>query len=438
MGRGVLRWAPTAAVLAGLLGLLVVGWRYAQYVPVFGDDVCRSRGFCDERAIALTRRELSWWYLASAVLAVVGIVVTAIRRSWRRRNLPDYVPTLGVARHTGMAALLTFAGLGWFVATFVFWLFGGAPLVLAVSACWLVGLAWGLDRLHRRAAPGESTGATLLVSSAAAVTGAALALSAFALVYQLGGKGQLVLPPLGALLGVLAVVALARVPRSGTTLAVGAAVVAVLVGAGVMASFDAGRDSVRSLRDAFHPWVPTAAEVAESANPQPPPGEGPRPPGVPAPSPTTKRTPVVKASRPCGPTDLTLQATGWDAAMGDTSVTIVATNQSSTACWVQGHPSLRLLQGGVDLHLEVGTPKTSAYGEPLRAQRVGVAPGGDALFGWWWKGYRNAADQETPQTVVLDLGRGAPLRLELPRDPHLVDVVDGAKVDVTPWGPRVD
>lgn len=441
MGSSVLRWAPTAAVLVGLLGLLVVGWQYSEYVSVFGDDPCRSRGFCDERAIALARRELSGWYLGSAALAVVGLVVTTLRRSWRGRQPSSSEPGFGAARHTGLAVLLTLAWLGWLVATFAFWLFGGAPLVLAFAACWLVGLGWALDRLHRRAVPGEATGVTLLVSAASTVTAGALALSTFALVYLLGGKGGLLLPPVAVLVGVAVVVAVARVPGPGPVLTVPTAVLAVgvcAVGvcAVVMVTFDAGRDAVRALRDEFHPEVPAAS--AAPPGPLPPVEPAPRPPGVPTPTPTTPDTPVVKAARPCGSDDLTLQATGWDSAMGTTAVTIVAANQSGSACWVEGYPSVRLLQGGVDLHLQVGTPTTSAYGEPLRSQRVGVAPGGEAVFGWWWKGYRTAADQSTPQTVVLDLGRGTPLRLELPGAPYLLDVVDGAAVDVTPWGPRVD
>ncbi|GAA2166956.1 DUF4232 domain-containing protein [Pedococcus bigeumensis] len=436
MSEMVRRWAPRIAVLVGLVGLLVVGWQYAQYVTVFGDDPCRSRGFCDERAIAVARRGLSRWYLASASFAVLGLVVVLTRRSWRRRPVPDQVGGFSGVRHTGLAFLVTFAWLGWLVASSVFWLFGGAPLLVAVVACWLVGLTWGLDRVHRRADPGEATGATLLVSGAAALAATLAALLGFALVYVLEGKGSLVLPPLFVLASVVLVTAVARMPvGGGPAAAVAGVVVTVLVGAVLVGVTDEGRDSVRSLRDEFHPEVPSAVSSAVL----PPPEPGPRPPGRPDPLPTPRPTPApVQAARPCGSTDLTLEATGWDSAMGDSSVTIVATNGSATACWVEGYPKLRLLQGGADLRLVVGHPARSDQGLPLTPQRVGVAPGGGAVFGWWWKGYRNAADQSTPQTVVLALGRGAPARLELPGDPYLVDVIEHAEVDVTPWGPRVD
>jgi hypothetical protein len=290
--------------------------------------------------------------------------------------------------------------------------------------------------LYRRAVPAEATGTTLIVSGAAALAAAVAALAGFALVHVLEGKGTLLLPPLGVLIAVVAVTAVARVPAAGSAAAaVAGSVVAALACAVAFGLTDGGRESVRSLRDEFHPEVPPAASSRVVTAPEP----GPRPPGQPDPLPTPRPTPrPVTAARPCGAADLTLRATGWDSAMGDSSVTIVATNGSASACWVEGYPQLRLLQGGTDLRLEVGHPSTSDYGLPLRSQRVGVAPGGDAVFGWWWKGYRSAADQTTPQTVLLDLGGGADARLELSADSYLVDVIDGAKVEVTPWGPRVD
>ncbi len=124
--------------------------------------------------------------------------------------------------------------------------------------------------------------------------------------------------------------------------------------------------------------------------------------------------------------------------MGTSAVTIVATNESSTACWVEGYPSLRLLQGGNDLRLEVGHSARGASGQELTIPRVAVLPGDRAGFGWWWRGYRQQADQHTPQTVVLGLRGGEEARLELPGNPYLVDVIEAAKVDVTLWGARAD
>jgi hypothetical protein len=43
------------------------------------------------------------------------------------------------------------------------------------------------------------------------------------------------------------------------------------------------------------------------------------------------------------------------------------------------------------------------------------------------------ADQRTPQTVVISLQDGGEVRLGLVDPGHLVDVIEGAPVDVTPW-----
>jgi hypothetical protein len=432
----VLHWAPRIAVGVGLFGLLVVGWQYVQYATVFGDDPCRSRGFCDERAIALGRRDLSGWYLGFSTLTALGFVAILVRRSWQPGDAEGSGHAgLAAARHAGLAGLLTFVWLGWLAATFAVWLFAGAPFVLAVAVTWLAGLTSALDRMYRRAVPVEAPGVTLLVSGAAATGAVVGAFAGVALVVVVDARWGLVLPPLGLILGVVVVTAVARVPNGGgPALAVSGTVVAALVCAVVVGVTDGGRDTLRTLRDEFHPDVPAATAAPVHVEPIP----TPLPPG-PSPSPTTRHTrPPVKADRPCGPTDLELRATGWDSAMGDSSVTILATNRSVSACWVEGYPQLRLFQGADDLSLDVGHPRRGPSGQDLAVARIGVRPGERATFGWWWKGYRQQADQHTPQTVVLNLGVGKEVRLELPGDPYLVDVVEGAKVDVTPWGTPPD
>lgn len=429
-----LRWTPRVAVLVGLAGLLAVGWQYSQYVSILGDDPCRSRGFCDERAITLAQRGLFRWYLGFVAVTALGLAVTLARRSWNRRDPAVADETMPTVRHAVLAGLLTFAWLGWLAATFVIWLFGGAPFVTAVAVVWLVGLTWALDRLHRRAVPTAAPAATLLASGAAAVVTIVGALAGVGLLVVVQERWAFLLPPVGMLVGVTLVTAVARTPAAGgVALAVSGSGVAALACALVVGVTEDGRDSLRSLRAEF---APAAAGAPTRAAPEPP---SPAPDPLPTPSPTTRHTESpVRANRPCAPTDLTLEATGWDSAMGRSAVTIVATNESSTACWLEGYPSLRLLQGGSDLRLEVGHAARGASGQELTNERVGVLPGGRAGFGWWWKGYRQQADQHTPQTVVLGLRGGEQARLELTGNPYLVDVIEAAKVDVTPWGVRAD
>ncbi len=171
----MLRWTPRVAVLVGLAGLLAVGWHYSQYVSIPGDDPCRSRGFCDERAITLAQRGLFRWYLGFVAVTALGLAVTLARRSWHRRDPAVADETMPAVRHAVLAGLLAFAWLGWLAATFVIWLFGAAPFVIAVGVAWLVGLTW--DRLHRRAVPTEAPAATLVVPGAAAVVTVVVALA---------------------------------------------------------------------------------------------------------------------------------------------------------------------------------------------------------------------------------------------------------------------
>jgi hypothetical protein len=420
-------------VVAGLVGLLVVGWRYGEYATVWGDDPCRSRNFCDEHAIAVARRGLFHWYLGWAALTLLGVVAALVGRARHPVQAVALVrrPVMRPLRHVGLALARTLAWSGWLFATVVLWLFGGTPLLVAVIVVWLVGLTWSLDRLHRAAVPQLSAVATLLTSGAAAVATVVAAVAGAALVALLDVRWALLLP-LGAVLAAVALVtAAARYPRPGSpALAVSATVIATLVCAVAVAVTEDGRGAVRSIWSDFHPDLPSATAAAAVADPHPHP-----PTNVSSrPQPTTRHTDeLVKAERACGATDLTLTATGWDSAMGTSAVTVIATNRSATACWLHGHPRVRLVQGGKDLDLRVGNPTRGASGQPLTTQRVAMAQGEHASFGWWWQGYRRLADQQTPQTVIVSLTDGGQVRLELTDPRHLLDVVQGAAVDVTPW-----
>jgi hypothetical protein len=119
--------------------------------------------------------------------------------------------------------------------------------------------------------------------------------------------------------------------------------------------------------------------------------------------------------------------------MGTSAVTLELTNRSGTPCWVSGFPDLRLEKSGHDLHLAVARSRTDAAGRAVTQARVGIAPGGDATASLWWKGYRQAADTTSPQTLVVRTG-GQALRHELAGTSPRLDVVDGAAVSITPWG----
>ena len=69
-------------MVAGLVGLLVVGWSYGTYLTVWGDTPCeRDRALCDEVANVTAQRRLGWWYAGCALLLVVGLLATLVRRA---------------------------------------------------------------------------------------------------------------------------------------------------------------------------------------------------------------------------------------------------------------------------------------------------------------------------------------------------------------------
>jgi hypothetical protein len=339
------------------------------------------------------------------------------------------VPALSRGRHTASAAATATAWLVFLTVALMLALFAGTALLLATLAVTLTGLAWSLDRLHRRAVPGAAPLTAWLTSVAAALM--AVVGGTAAVWVWLGVVGHLwawFLVVLGPLAAVTLTVAVARSRRpQGQALAVAGAGVAAVGCLILVVSSDSARDSLRAIGSELRPDLPADAPAA----PPSPPTPSPQPTTVP--SPTTPPEVPVTASRPCAATDLTLSATGWDSAMGTSAVTLVATNRAASACWLEGWPDLRLLQGGDDLRLDVGHPARGASGQPLSPRRVAVPPGGEASLGWWWKGYRQMADQRTPQTVVLSLQDGGEVRLGLVDPGHLVDVIEGAPVDVTPW-----
>jgi hypothetical protein len=121
--------------------------------------------------------------------------------------------------------------------------------------------------------------------------------------------------------------------------------------------------------------------------------------------------------------------------MGTSAVTLVVSNGSDTACWVEGFPTVALAQAGRDLGVDVRRSTTTAYGTVVPARRIGLLPrGGEAVAALSWKGYRAMADTTSPQLVSVTLpGAKAPIRLPLDGTAPRIDVVEGAVMDVTAW-----
>lgn len=456
------RWLSRGLVVGGLVWLVVVAYRYGSFVSVFGDTPCeRDPARCDDRANLLAQRELGRWYLAGFALLVTGLVATAVRRA--ARPAPGRGQDLGHGQSqevtaagvpSGSASAATARVFGWGVVSFapvlltiIFWLFGGTALYLAVAIAWCLLLAFLLDRAHRRHRQDGGDLGSLLLAGAGAVVGVVTGcLAGLAVGHALrpgSGSAAFVLVPLGMALGTgagaAAVTATARLlarrwhgwtPAPAAPAAV-ASSVAVAAFALVVAT-PAGRDLATGIRSDLYPEL-TAATAApvEPVLPDPRPDLSFTQP----PAPTQTPTPTVVAGRACTDADLTLAARGWDSAMGSTAVSVVATNTSDTACWVKGYPVVRLAQGGTDLDLAVTRSATQRWGngDVVPDRRVGLAAGGGrASFDLWWRGYRSAADQQTPQSLTVTLPGSAPLELGLSA-PYLLDVVQDAEVTVMRW-----
>ncbi|KRE54537.1 DUF4232 domain-containing protein [Phycicoccus sp. Soil748] len=484
------RWLGRGVVVAAVLLLLVVAWKYEAYSTVFGETACkRDARLCDDAANRLAQRELGRWMLGATALLGLGLVLVAARRvvaprspamasghGLHAREWRDVGPALrtGLVRHVGVAALRGVASAAAVVVLSPFWLFGGTALYCALALGWFVLLAWLLDRSHRVRAPGDGDLGSLLVSGAAATVGVGSGVVTAVVLPQVVpapvGASWFALEPVvlaaATGLGAGATVLAARLLSASTTrrldqqsptvdghgtAAVGAAPTAAGGGPVVVAAVVAmvtvllvtatpwGRGAARAVRDDLYPRVQSAAASPPATAPDGNTGkEGPTPTGpspVPAPTSEAPEPAPVVADRPCVDGDLTLSARGWDSAMGSSAVSVVATNTSATACWVRGYPALRLEQGGRDLSLVVTPSPTrrSGAGSVVPDRRVGLAArGGEASFDLWWRGYRQAADQRTPQTlVVTPPGTGA-IRLGLSA-PYLLDVVEGAEVTVLRW-----
>ncbi|GAB3441208.1 hypothetical protein GCM10027517_16770 [Phycicoccus ginsengisoli] len=436
--------------MAGLVGLVGVGWSYGRYLPVWGDTPCeRDRALCDAAANVAAQRRLAWWYAGCALLLVLGLLATlAVRalaprtgvtaRAGGRPAADDGAVAGSTRLAVSTAARAAAVAVGVLVAA-PFWLFGGIAVVLALGGAAVVVLAWLVD-LRLRASGRTGDLGALLVAGLAAVAAVSVSTTVVAATVHWSSRGRpggdswgwlvagLVL---GAAAGSAAVVAaLVRLDPRGQRAAATAIWAVVVLAVLVSAASPPGREALDRVRRDLYPLAlaePPPARAAPEPTPQPLP---------PNPSPTTPRThPVVAAARACAPGDLTLSARAWDSAMGTSAVTLALTNRSASACWVEGFATVAIAQAGRDLGVDVGRSTTTAYGTTSPVTRVGLpARGGEALAALWWKGYRAQADSTSPQVVAVTLrGATTPLRLTLDGTTPRIDVIEGAAMTLAPW-----
>jgi len=179
-----------------------------------------------------------------------------------------------------------------------------------------------------------------------------------------------------------------------------------------------------ALLAAWAAW-PVAAPPADATPPDnvvPPPPPAPAPvPGTASADPTrdpqARPTPVaVPPDMPaCAPEELTLQVTGFDSAMGKSGAGIRAANTASQPCALRGRPVITIVQGGDPIDLRpvpmddrTGEVPAAALAREDPDSGAVLAPGGTATAGLFWPGYRDAADQTTPQSVSVALTVGGP------------------------------
>lgn len=170
--------------------------------------------------------------------------------------------------------------------------------------------------------------------------------------------------------------------------------------------------------------------------------EGPAPDSWAPPEPET----IPARIAPCTEDQLEIGINGWNGMLGDTGATIEALNAGDVACGLTGRPTLTITQDSEPIELrheplhddaEITDPAVGAI----------LASGETARTGLYWPGYRNAADQETPQRVTVRLSpQGPEMPAELgPADgggdagPAPFDIkkgiTGGAEIQVGVWTP---
>jgi len=428
-------WAPFARLLPlpGLAVMVGAGVIANRYTPSWFevDETCINRHPCfsEEESASVLRRS-AWMGWAGLLLVVLGLGLCAWAQSSTHRNMPS---GRGAAVHAGVSGLVAAPAAAFGLAPGAFGAFlglGGSVIVIA----WLT-LATVLEALDLSLGRERGARAAYLLSLESAIVGL-VALGGTLAVLGLG-RAQFV----GALamsgLSVAAVTALGDVvqdrhirPWAGWT------------AAAVTRPRRPWRRSGR-LGAARAPEGICARNVVSSGSLCPPPAATPPllpvPTTIPTPIPTPApgRTPTsVSARRPCSPGDLTLAVGEFDFAIGERLASIRALNRSGSACYLDGFATVRLLQGGKPLDLTFATMSSEQPGLGVggHATRVGIAPGHAARLLMYWRGYSQAADTTTPQTLEVLLRPGvAAVPLGVPGP--LFDLIDGGALRVGNWVP---
>ena len=428
-------WAPFARLLPlpGLAVMAGAGVIANRYTPSWFevDETCINRHPCfSEEESASVLRSSAWMGWAGLLLVVLGLGLCAWAQSSTHRNTPS---GRGAAVHAGVSGLVAVpaAAVGLALGAFGAFLgLGGSVYVIA----WLT-LATVLEALDLSLGRARSDRAAYLLSLESAIVGL-VALGGTLAVLGLG-RAQFV----GALalsgLSVAAVTALGDVvqdrhirPWAGWT---AAAVTGLVVLGGAL--------DVLGLLEPPKVFAPGTWSQAEAYVPPPAatPPLLPVPTTIPTPFPTPapgRTPPSVSARRPCSPGDLTLAVGEFDFAMGARLASVRASNRSGSACYLDGFAIVRLLQGGKPLDLTFATMSSEQPGMGIggHATRVGIAPGHAARLLMYWRGYSQAADTTTPQTLEVRLRPGvAAVPLGVPGP--LFDLIDGGALRVGNWVP---
>jgi hypothetical protein len=401
---------------AGLLVMLGAGVVASRFTPFWfdPDEGCALHGRCVTPASEAVL-QLTWWPAGGGfVLALAGLVMM-----WRQLPASGSPPRLPVVGHAAAALV---AGP---VLTAVVGIVAIAAVLAAEQFVPLVLCVLWLAQAYVVGAFGAQTRRGWLIGLLAG----AFATAAVVMLLNKRIDTRLLLLADGAVLAATVLVGRA-LPAPGERLhaprAAAAGTVGVLVAAAIVVL-------------TFDPVGPGEARTPAAPAPAPapaPPSASPSPPPVPAPLPTVAPVPPPQAADLCDPADLAWSTTGWDAAMGSRAVTVVAAVQGTEPCFVDGFVDVVIAQGGRPLQLVSRTGFAAASTEPAPAQRVGIAPGGTAVFTLYWEGYGAAADGETPQSLRVALaGSAEPVEVPIGPEPAPFDLVDGGTIEIGPWQP---
>lgn len=439
-------WATYGRLLPlpGLAVMVAAGVTAQRYTPSWFDvgDTCFNRQPCfSEAESASVLRSSAWMGWAGLLLVLLGVGLCAWAQSSTHRSTPF---ARGAAVHAGVSGLLAgpaaAAGLalGWFGAMLGL---GWAVIVIA----WLI-LAAVLEEIDRSLGRERDDRAAYLLSLQTALVAPAVLAGTLAVLGRVGaryaGSGNpFAVQFIGALalsgLAVAAVTALGDVvqdrhfqPWAGWTTVVvtGLAIIGAALGG-------------LGLLEPPKVWPPGTWYHMEAYAPQgaatPPLLPVPTTVPTPFPTPAPGSTPTsVSARRPCSPADLALTVGEFSFGMGARTATLRASNHSASACYLDGFATVRLLQGGKPLDLTIATTSSESPGSEIdgHATRVGIAPSHAARLLIYWRGYSQAADTTTPQTLEVVLRPGVtPVPLEVPAP--LFDLIDGGELRVGNWLP---